>query len=107
MRHRRYEIGSRLRNDFDGDGRSDILWRHTSGTVYEWRLNGTSVIGGGSPGGAGPDWSIVGVGDFNGDGKADILWRQTAGAVHIWLMNGTSVIGGGSPGGADLSWVIQ
>src|SRR5262249_5626229 len=44
--------------DFNGDGQADILWRHTSGTVYEWLLNGTSLIGLGSPGTAGTDWQI-------------------------------------------------
>jgi hypothetical protein len=60
-------------HDFNGDDRSDILWRHTSGLVYEWLLNGTSVVEYGSPGKATTDWTIVGVGDFNGDGNADIL----------------------------------
>ena len=59
--------------DFNGDGKADILWRHTSGTLYQWQMNGTSVIGAGSPGGAPTDWTVVGVGDFNGDGKADVL----------------------------------
>src|SRR5262249_15337099 len=36
--------------DFNGDGRSDILWRNTnSGGVIEWFINGTAVIGSGSP----------------------------------------------------------
>src|SRR5205085_1360931 len=87
--------------DFNGDGTADILWRHTSGAVYEWLLNGTSIIGQGSPGSASTDWTIVGVGDFNGDGTADILWRHTSGLVYIWLMNGTSILAGsGSPGSA-------
>ena len=36
--------------DFNGDGKADILWRHSSGTVYVWLMNGTTVIGAGSPG---------------------------------------------------------
>jgi hypothetical protein len=44
--------------DFNGDGKADILWRHTSGDLYQWLLNGTSIIGTGSPGGAGTDWQI-------------------------------------------------
>jgi hypothetical protein len=51
--------------DFNGDGRSDILWRNTtSGGVVEWLMNGTSVIGTGSPGGAAAPWTIAGSGDF-------------------------------------------
>ncbi len=37
--------------DFDGDGNSDILWRHdTSGAVFVWLINGTAKTSGGSPG---------------------------------------------------------
>jgi hypothetical protein len=32
--------------DFDGDGKSDILWRDTSGNVAMWFMNGASSIGG-------------------------------------------------------------
>jgi hypothetical protein len=32
--------------DINGDGRADIIWRHaTSGTVYAWLMNGTSIVG--------------------------------------------------------------
>jgi hypothetical protein len=44
--------------DFNGDGKADILWRHTSGTTAVWLLNGLSVIGNGSPGGTSTDWQI-------------------------------------------------
>jgi hypothetical protein len=94
--------------DFNGDGRSDILWRNTtSGGVVEWLMNGTSVIGTGSPGAAAAPWTIAGSGDFNGDGKADILWwNMTTGDVVEWLLNGTSVIGVGTPGAAVSPWTI-
>jgi hypothetical protein len=29
--------------NFDGDGDSDILWRHDSGKVYIWEMNGLQV----------------------------------------------------------------
>lgn len=95
--------------DFNGDGRSDILWRNTnSGGVIEWFINGTAVIGSGSPGTAAAPWTIVGSGDFNGDGNSDILWLNTAtGDAVIWLMNGTTVIGTGSPGAAVAPWSVQ
>src|SRR4051794_24390936 len=64
--------------DLDGDGKADILWRNiTSGEVYEWRLNGTSVTGQGLISYITGDWQIAGIGDLNGDGKADVLWRNT------------------------------
>ena len=32
--------------DFNCDGKSDILWRHTSGVNYVWYMNGVTPIGG-------------------------------------------------------------
>src|SRR5208282_1329720 len=64
--------------DFNGDGKSDILWRDTSGDVAIWEMNGTTILNPTATYVATvpTTWSIVGTGDFNGDGKADILWRD-------------------------------
>jgi hypothetical protein len=84
--------------DFDGDGKTDILWYNTTtGQAVIWVLNGATVLGGGSPGSAASPWSIVGTGDFNGDGRSDILWYNSAsGQVLIWFMNSITVTGGES-----------
>jgi hypothetical protein len=79
--------------DFNGDGKTDILWRNkgTGQNVvwfmdgvaygsYAWLLEVTDL-----------NWEIVGTGDFNGDGKTDILWRnKSTGQNVVWLMNGTT-----------------
>jgi Ca2+-binding RTX toxin-like protein len=31
--------------DYNGDGKADILWRHTNGTAYIWNMNGLNMIG--------------------------------------------------------------
>jgi hypothetical protein len=95
-------------NDFNGDCKSDILWRNTSTEqVYIWLMNGTTFASNGSPGAPTSDWVIQGVGDFNGDGKADILWRNsTTGQVYIWLMNGTTMTSNGSLGTITSDWSI-
>ncbi len=95
--------------DFNGDCRSDILWRNsTSQQVYEWLMNGTTIASSGSPSTPTSDWVIQGTGDFDGDGKSDILWRNTTtGEVYIWLMNGTTIKSSGSPYTLSSDWVIQ
>jgi hypothetical protein len=80
--------------DFNGDGNSDILFRHSStGAVYGWLMNGGAASSSATIGTLPTSWQIVGQRDFNGDGKADILWRDTTtGTVKLWLMNGLAVI---------------
>ena len=95
--------------DFDGDGKSDILWRNSAtGDVYIWLMNGTTIAGQGDLGVITSDWVIQGTGDYNGDGKADILWRNsTSGDVYIWLMNGISIANQGGLGDITSDWVIN
>ncbi len=95
--------------DFNGDGKADILWRNsTTGEVFIWLMNGSTIAGSGSLGYVSSDWSIKGIGDFNGDGKADILWRNsTTGQVYLWFINGTTMSGGGSVTYISSDWVIQ
>jgi hypothetical protein len=80
--------------DFNGDGKTDILWRNKSTgqdvvwfmngvtySSYAWLLEVTDL-----------NWEIVGTDDFNGDGKTDILWRdKTTGQNIVWLMNGVAL----------------
>ena len=87
-------------------GTADILWRRpASGHVATWLLDGTEAIGGGSPGFAPGNWTIVGTGDFDADGRDDILWRRDDGLTSIWLLDGAQQIGAGSPGFADPDWL--
>jgi len=91
-------------SDFNGDGKSDILWQNDNGQVAIWELNGTTVIGGGLVGNPGPSWEVIATGDFYGDGHSDILWQNDSGEVAIWELNGTSVIASASLGNPDPSW---
>ncbi len=97
--------------DFNGDCKSDVLWRNSgSEEVYQWLMNGTAIASQGTPGGPTADWVIQGAGDFDGDGKSDILWRNSgSGEVYVWLMNGTAITGQGTPGTVSPAsgWVIQ
>ena len=77
--------------DFDGDGKTDILWEDTNGNVSIWFLNGAQIASTAGVANVPTNWSVAGTGDFNNDGKADILWRDNSGDVAIWLMNGSQV----------------
>jgi hypothetical protein len=71
--------------DFNGDGRSDILWRNDSGALADWLAtpNGGFVANFGVN--VPLDWKVAGTGDYNGDGRDDILWRNDSGQVGEWL----------------------
>ena len=96
--------------DFDGDGKSDLLWRNTqTGDVAIWLMNGATVrsaplVSQGIP----LAWQIATVADLDGDGKSDLIWRHTqTGDVAAWLLDGATVqqaplVSSGVP----LSWQI-
>ena len=73
------------RSDFDGDGRSDLLWSNVAtgaGTIWKAADSSHSIA---ITGVTNPAWFVAGTGDFNGDGRADLLWRNDAtGAQVIW-----------------------
>jgi len=73
--------------DFDGDGKSDVLWRNTNGAVAIWKMNGVKAPSYLFPGSAAAAWHIIGSGDFDGEGHADILWHNDNGGVAVWLMD--------------------
>src|SRR5438445_677748 len=77
--------------DFDGDCRSDILWRNAAtGTDAIYFMNGLSIVSAPTVDTVTDQaWQIQGIGDFDGDGKADILWRNAlTGDNFVYLMNG-------------------
>jgi Ca2+-binding RTX toxin-like protein len=99
------QIAQRPRNDFDGDGKSDILWRNNDGSVATWQMDGGTA----KPSSIEKptsDWQIAGTGDFNGDGKADMLWRNTDSSISTWQMNGSAVTKASFVGTAQTDWQV-
>ena len=92
--------------DFDADGKADILWRKTDGSVGIWLMNDSTPKAQAGAGVIDTAWQIAGVGDFDGDGKSDILWRKSDGTVALWLMNGTSPTTQVAFGAIDTAWQI-
>ncbi len=97
--------------DFNGDGKTDILWQNSAtGAVDLWIMNGSTITSNDFVGSVGPnsDWTIQGVGDYASNGNTDILWRNsTTGAADLWLMNGTQISSNAYVGTVDNSWQIQ
>jgi hypothetical protein len=99
-------------NDFNQDGRMDLLWRHGfSGENVVWFLNGVDLIAGTftTPSAlVDVRWQMVGTGDFNLDAHPDILWRHDfSGQNVLWYMNGTVLTSGTfttPPALADVNW---
>lgn len=90
--------------DFDGNGLTDLLWRHAAAGVHVWLNSGLFSEGGLLGLGNGAvwpnvvpptfsvtdfDWQIQATGDFNGDGRDDVLWRSESSLQMLaWLMDG-------------------
>jgi FG-GAP-like repeat len=98
-------------HDFDGDGKSGVLWRHDSGQVYFWEMDGLGVKteGGVAHAPVPADWHIQGAGDFDGDGNNDVLWRHDSGQVYFWEMNGLGIKAEGGVAHAPVpnDWHVQ
>ena len=73
------------RSNFNGDARSDILWRNTSTTANViWRSASSATTTAVTS--LALTWRAVGIGDYNADRRSDILWRNSStGANVIWL----------------------
>ena len=97
-----------IKVDFNGDGKSDILWQNNStGERIIWLMDGTRLLSFVSFATLGTSWNIVGSEDFNADLKSDILWQNSAtGERVIWLMNGTRLSSAVALGIVGTSWNI-
>ena len=89
--------------DFDGDGKSDILWisadihGRSTGQRYLWFSNGDGSFNVetsfGGVTGSYIDY-VPRMADFNGDGKSDVLWfaanahGKATGPKYIWFSDG-------------------
>ena len=81
--------------DFNGDGKSDIVFERGAGTRWLYRMNGAVVQSTAPLPGAAPGWSLAGMGDFDGNNSVDLLWRNDAAPAQHWiyLMANQTIIG--------------
>ncbi len=82
------KMGKVVKNDFNGDGTSDILWRNApTGAHGLWfvRLDGTRLSC--KAYNTSQYMKIAGTGDFNGDGISDVIWRDSSTGGHVlWFI---------------------
>ena len=69
--------------DFNGDGKTDILWRNTDIGYNTIWLSANVATGQAVTGVGSQAWQVSGVGDYDGDGKADIFWRNPSTGVNV------------------------
>ena len=90
--------------DFDGDGKSDVLWRNGSnGADTIWK-SANSATPQAMTTVTSQSWAIVGKGDFNGDGKADVLWRNASNGSNTIWRSGNAATQQTVVGVTDLAW---
>ena len=80
-----------IKNDFNGDAKSDVLWQKTTtSAVVEQQMFNSSIIAQGAvhtP--ASVNYVVVATGDVNKDGNADLFWQnKLTGQVYLMTMNG-------------------
>ena len=92
--------------DFDGDGVSDLLWRHaTTGQNIIWRSANSATLRRVARVGS-LDWKIATVGDFNGDGRSDILWRNSRTGANVIWKSGSSLTPQAVRAVTNLAWKV-
>jgi hypothetical protein len=96
--------------DFNGDGHTDILWRHSIGLNGVWYMQGgTYVTSGWLQSESDSNWQIVGTGYFSGtnDNTIDLLWRySTNGDNAIWQLSGISIASTHTVTSAPVGWNV-
>ncbi|WP_157828038.1 FG-GAP-like repeat-containing protein [Paraglaciecola sp. MB-3u-78] len=84
----------KVKNDVDGDGNSDLLWRsEAKGWNFLWSMDGVKTKQAKPINVVQDDgWLMAGQGDYDADGHSDILWRNTlTGLNFIYLMDGLNI----------------
>ena len=82
--------------DFNRDGRPDLLFQYEDGTLAVWYMNGIDLVSAAllNPSQPGEGWRVAATGDFDRDGKKDILFQHTDGTLAVWFMDGINFIQG-------------
>jgi len=98
-----------VRNDFNGDGKSDLMWRNgtaiSPNLAWSW-MNGTTRSANMNTT-LNAAYRVVATGDFNGDGKVDLVWRSgSASQLLFWMSNGGTSFTGAWLTGLGTGWNV-
>ena len=98
-----------VKNDFNADGTSDILWRNVNtgavraDLIENGQYQSTAIVGQ-----LGLEWQVQGTGDFDRDHDADILWRNVnTGAVRADLIENGQYQSTAVVGQLGVEWQLQ
>lgn len=97
-----------VRNDLNGDGKSDIVWRNPGLELQaHWLMNSRQRIAE-SVRGVSSIYRIVGTGDFDADGLTDLLWtNNTNDLLWIWRSNGAGTYDVQLVSGYPAGWAVE
>jgi hypothetical protein len=99
------DVNSAPSADFDGNGRSDLLWRNDAGEIAVWQTNSAGVLASAIALGSAPaSFHIDAAGDFNHDSRGDILFRGNDGSLAVWQTNGQQIQSITALGSAPPEW---
>ena len=108
----RYAFDFMGTGDFNGDGKADLLLRHTDGRWHYYAMNGRRPLAEASGAANLPrslDWAFVGIGDFDADASDDVLLRHTDGRWAHYAMDGRVQTGVSNVSGlpTDAAWQVR
>jgi hypothetical protein len=83
--------------DMNHDGKNDILFQHTDGTLAVWFMDGINLVQGAllNPNKPGdPGWRVVGTASLSSVGNTDLIFQHSDGTLAAWYMDGTTLVRG-------------
>ncbi|MBY0256933.1 SdrD B-like domain-containing protein [Methylobacterium sp.] len=92
--------------DYDGDGKADLLFLSTNGSVFQWKMNGAGQEAGAAMAHVGAGWRVAAQGDLDADGKTDVVWRNDAGGLYLWKMDGLNAPTGLALADPGADWQV-